>query len=129
MTTKIKSTRSEKAARWIEKFCLTPSGPKKGDLVKLNTEQKQLLAAIYDHDDAPRDIPVTGELAAFLALLHVVGVEAGRGHASDPMPNVHPDPWTLWSATSPTLRQHLERDGAGAIICPELGTRFPRRAA
>jgi hypothetical protein len=129
LMTKTKLTRSEKNARWIEKFCLIPAGPRKGDLVKLTAEQKQLLRDIYDHYHAPRDIPVTGEMAAYLALLHTVGVEAGRGDAFDPMPNVHPDPWTLWGATSPTLQQHLHRDGAGAIVCHQLGTRFPRRAA
>ncbi|MCK1639106.1 hypothetical protein IVA95_16215 [Bradyrhizobium sp. 157] len=129
MTNKIKRTRSEKNAQWIEKFCRVPAGARKGDLVKLNKEQKQLLADIYDHDDAPRDIPVTGEMAAYLALLHTVGIEAPTGNDPDALPAVAPDPWSLWGATSPELQKYIERDGAGAIVCPALGLRFPRRAA
>jgi hypothetical protein len=44
-------------------------------------------------------------------------------------PLIETDIFTVWNATSDKLRAFLQRDDRGAIVCPELGTRFPRRAA
>lgn len=127
---KTKRTRAEHNANWIEKYCHVPSGPTKGDHVRLTKEQKKTLADIYDGDGAPRAIPVTGEMGAYLALLHTVGREAPQGNEeADALPQIDVDVWTLWHATSPRLQEFVERDGSGAVICPGLGTRYPRRAA
>jgi len=126
---KPKKTRSEKNAKWIERYCRVPSGPRKGSAVKLDLDQRQLLAAIYDADPL-RPISVIGEMGAYLALLHTCGREAPQGNeAADVIPEIAVDPFTLWSATTPHLQEFIERDGAGAVICPGLGTRFPRHRA
>lgn len=128
MQAKPKLTRSERNARWIECYCLVPTGPRKGAPVKLDKDQRELLAAIYDGDTL-RSIPVIGPMGAYIALLHTVGREAPQGDDVDQLPEVAADPWTLWNATSLTLQRFITRDGAGAIICSGLGTRFPRHRA
>lgn len=122
-------TRAERNAIWIQRHCRVPSGPRKGEPVKLTKEQKRTLLEIYDAPGAPRPIEVTGELGAFVALLHTCGVEAPQGlvaKSEDALPPVTVDVWTLWSSAGPKLVEVLERDGAGAIACPALGTRYPR---
>lgn len=126
---KIRLTRSERAAMWIQEFCRVPSGAHKGDRVRLTRAQKQTLADIYDHDDAPRTVTVDNDMGAFIALLHTVGPEAPQGGSPDTLPAVSTDPWSLWSAVGPKLQDYITRDGAGAIYCTGLGTRYPRRAA
>ena len=123
--TAVALTRGERNAIWIQRHCRVPSGPQKGQPVKLTKEQKQTLYEIYDAPDAPRPVEVTGELGAYVALLHTCGVEATK--SKDALPPVTVDVWTLWSSAGPKLVEVLERDGVGAIICPALGTRFPRQ--
>ena len=84
-------------------------------------EQRFTVRQIYDRG---QDIPVTGTLAAYLALLHVCGPEALE---QDFHPQANADVFTLWSAVGPELRALLRRDGA-AVVCPELGTRYPAAA-
>lgn len=124
----IKITRAQRVTNWIEKFCRVPAGPLKGKYVRLSQDQRQLLADIYGHDDSPRAIAVSGEMGAYLALLHTAGIEASPDIFAT-IPDITVDPWTLWAAAGPELQKYIERDGAGAITCSELGTRFPRRAA
>ena len=117
-----RKTRACRNADWIEKFCLIPSGPDRGQHVRLTDVQRDLIRKIYDHDES---IPVDGPLSAYLALLHVCGPEAVR-----PWPQpVHfaVDIFTVWNATGPDLRAVLKRDGE-RIVCPELGTRYPAAA-
>ena len=66
---------------------------------------------------------MSGELAAFLVLLHLCGVE----HHGD-YPPVATDCFTIWNATSEHLKAVLKREGE-AIKCPELGTCYPPLAA
>jgi len=73
------NTRGDRAANWIEKFCITPSGPDKEQWVRLSTAQRETIRRIYDAPNGPHGEPVTGVLGAFLALLHVCGPEAPGG--------------------------------------------------
>jgi hypothetical protein len=105
-----------------------PSGPLKGRPVRLSIEQQEIVRRIYDAPGAPPIVPVTDdrELAAYLALVHLVSPEALNEVPIVPVLSV--DPWTVWNAAnSPTLRPVLKRE-ADAVVCPELGTRFPRAA-
>jgi hypothetical protein len=109
---------------WCEGFCLEPDGPAKGQPVRLSNDEKLIIRHIYDAPDGPHDIPVTGRLAAFLALVHLCGREALR---QEFRPTVDVDTWSIWRATSPALRRVLKRKGE-FIVCPELGTAYPRAA-
>jgi hypothetical protein len=73
--------------------------------------------------DAP-DLPVTRELAAYLALAHLCCPE--RLSLGEPgfRPAVDVDTFTLWAAAGPDARAVLRREGE-AVVCPQLGSRFP----
>lgn len=114
-------SRGERNVRWIQDFCLVPSGPNKGLPVKLTPDQREIVSHIYDRPGGPHcDGPVTAPLSAYLALLHLCGFE-GRVH--DFQPDVNVDSFTLWAAVSPELRRVLKQEGA-TIVCPGLGTRY-----
>jgi hypothetical protein len=119
-----KKSRGIRAISWIENFCVAPSGPERGQRARLTHAQRETVRMIYDHPDGPQHLPVTGSLAAYLALLHVCGPEALQ---HDFRPNVAPDLFTIWGSVGPDLRAVLKRDGAG-VICPELGTKYPTAA-
>jgi hypothetical protein len=124
---KMDKRRSAPVIRWIEKHCRIPSGPHKGWSVLLTIAQQQTIHQIYDAPDAPCSVPVTEdrELAAYLALVHLASHEATL---KTPVPPLNVDPWTVWNASdSSTLRPVLKRE-PDAVVCPELGTRFPRAA-
>jgi hypothetical protein len=107
---------------WVEKYCLIPSGPGKGQPVRLSGEQRAVIRRIYDHEGGVAPVPV-GPLAAYLTLLHVCGPEAVVGGSP---PQFEVDFFTLW-ASATKLRPWLERDGEH-ITCPALGTGWPRAA-
>jgi hypothetical protein len=115
-------TRGERNVRWIENYCVQPDGLRKGEHVRLSPEQYEIVCRIYD--EGPNTAP-TGELAAYLALLHVCGPEAVR--RADVRLPLAVDTWTVWRATSPDLQAVLKREGA-ALVCPKLGTRYPAAA-
>lgn len=118
--------RSARAIRWIERYCRVPSGPQKGHPAHLSMAQEEVVRQIYDNVDAPVPATDDSELAAYLALLHIVGPEAVRETPVTPMLTV--DPWTVWNACDdPYLRQYLKRE-PDAVVCPQLGTRYPRAA-
>ena len=121
----MRQSRGQQNISWIEQYCVTPSGPEKGQRARLTTEQRHVVRTIYDGGNDHRDrFPVTQPLAAYLTLLHVCGFEAVR---SDAQRHFATDLFTLWNATGPDLRAVLKRDGA-AVVCPELGTRYPAAA-
>jgi len=70
-----------------------------------------------------QDGPITGNLASYIALLHICGPEA----LSSVPPPVEVESWTVWRAAS-LLRSVLKREGA-TIVCSKLGKRYPTRAA
>jgi hypothetical protein len=116
-------SRGQKAVRWIEHYCRFPGGQHMGDPVRLTPVQRQTVCRLYDDPDCMQEA-LTGELAAYVALLHTCGPEARRG---DIRPSLDVDPWTLWRATSSRLREVLRRDGS-IVRCPELGTQYPAAA-
>ena len=119
-----KRSRGQHAIDWIENFCLVPSGPERGQHVRLTHVQRETVRMIYDHPNGPQNVPVTGSLAAYLALLHICGPEALQNNFR---PDVAPDIFTVWNSVGPDLRAVLRRDGA-CVICPELGTKYPAAA-
>lgn len=115
----MRRTRGDHAIVWIEKFCRHPDPPHKQ--ARLSHAECWQVRQIYDHPDGPQSIPVTGPLAGWLALLHVVGPEALQ---RDFRPAAEVDAWTLWRSTSPELQAFLRREGE-AVTCPQLNTRWP----
>lgn len=115
--------RGHRAARWIENFCLVPRGYRQGERVQLDRTQREMVRRLYDGFPRPQDI-LTGDLAAYLVLLHTCGPEAKQAESQ---PLVEIDSFTVWRATSPALRQYLQRDGE-VVQCPELGTRWSAAA-
>ena len=109
--------RGDRNITWIEKYCLYPSGPDKGQHVRLSQHQRDTIRRMYDN--GPKPIQVSGTLAAYLVLLHVCGPEALLG--GGPQPHFKADIFTTWNATSPHLRAVLKRSGK-RIVCPELKT-------
>jgi hypothetical protein len=116
-----KRTRGERAIRWIQDYCLVPNGPNKGEYVRLTPAQRDIVRQIYDGIEA---LPVTGTLAAYLALLHVCGHEALQ---KEFRPELSADIFTVWGAVGPDLRRVLKREGE-RIICTQLGTEWPAAA-
>jgi hypothetical protein len=118
-------TRGERNVQWVERYCLYPSGPDKGARVKLTEGERHAIRQIYDGPNGPQDIPVTGPLAAYLALLHTCGIE---GKQRDFRPTTTVDAFTVWNAAGADLRAVLKRKGE-RIVCQGLGTEFSPRAA
>lgn len=117
-----RKTRGNRNAKWIETYCVIPSGPDRGQHVRLTDAQRDMIRKRYDHAEA---ITFDAPLSAYLALLHVCGPEAVRPWPTPPINNA--DIFTVWSATGPDLREVLKRDGE-IIRCPELGTQYPAAA-
>ena len=118
-------TLSQKAANWIENFCVYPFGFDKGQHARLSIEQREILRKLFDSDDeTPGDM--TQPLASYLALL----VVAGPRPLAECMTGIElsADIFTTWAATGPPLKSVLRIDGA-TIVCGELQTRFPSVAA
>ncbi|WP_440642068.1 hypothetical protein ACSHT2_13935 [Bradyrhizobium sp. PUT101] len=117
-------TRADHAVSWIERFCLSPSGDTRGQQVALTIDEVNTMRRIYDNGER---VPVTGRLAAFLSLLHLAGPEA-LVKDNGPPTDVATNSFTVWSASGPRLRDVLERQGE-RVVCRELGTSYPPRAA
>ena len=120
----MKTSRGAHAVRWIERYCVVPGGPERGQHVRLTQEQAQAVREIYDNPTGSEAVTATGPLAAYLALLHTCGPEALQREFQ---PKVEADIFTVWNATGPDLRAVLKRDGE-RIVCPELGTKYPAAA-
>src|SRR5262245_52530592 len=112
-------SRGRRAILWIENFCLVPDGSDRGKRVRLTPAQRDTIRQIYDNPHLEA-VPISGPLAAFIALLHLCGPEALR---RDFQPELRADFFTVWNATGPDLRAVLKRDGA-SVVCPDLGTRW-----
>jgi hypothetical protein len=120
-----RKTRGDHAIRWIQAFCIAPDGPNKGQPARLTESDRLIIRRIYGAPGGPYELSVTGALAAYLTLLHLCGPEALQEQFRGPVTNV--DAWSLWRATTPRLQDVLKRDGE-RIVCPELGTMYPRAA-
>jgi len=119
--------RADRAITWIEAYCIVPSGPQRGQYVRLTQAQRDTLHAIYDKGQDVAASDISGPMAAYLLLLHLCGPEAIQ-EPQDFQPAVGSDLFTLWNAVGPDLRAVLKRDGP-RIVCPELGTKYPPTAA
>jgi len=118
-------TRGERIIRWIEEFCLYPTGPEKGQRVVLTPMQKEDLRRIYDHPDGEKlAAAITGPLGAYVALYHLCGYLAAQRESA---PALDTDTFTVWGATGPEPKRVLKHEGSH-IVCPELGTRYPAAA-
>jgi hypothetical protein len=116
-------TRGERNIRWVEAWCVRPDGTGKAEPVKLSQDECGKLRALYDGTDLPPAVSDT--LAAFVALLHVVGPEARDRTSAPPVQRV--DSFTIWRAASARLQAFLTRHGE-RIVCRELGTSYPAAA-
>jgi hypothetical protein len=115
-------TTGERHILWIEKYCVVPSGPDRGQRVKLTPLQKETVRRIYDSGE--KNVPVKRPLSAYLALLHVCGPEAVQPWAEPP--RFEADIFTVWNSAGLSLRAVLKRD-CERIVCPKLGTIGPQR--
>jgi phage terminase large subunit-like protein len=79
------ATRSARVIRFIEHYCLVPSGARVGEPIKLQPFQKKFLADVYDNATGTRRAYLSvgrkngkTALIACLVLAHLVGPEAKR---------------------------------------------------
>jgi hypothetical protein len=119
-------SRGEDNIAWIEQYCVVPNGPQRQRYARLTAAERATVLMIYDGPGAPRaDVPVTGHLAAYLALLHLCGYEAPKPNVADAAtafkPNLETSAFTMWDATTANLREVLQFDQDG-ITCRALGT-------
>jgi hypothetical protein len=119
-------TRGNRNADWIEEYCVCPSGPRKGRHARLTPREEELVRRIYDAPDGAISEEVSGDLASYLCLLHLCGIEAPKASES-PALDLHTDPWSVWAAAGPDVLEVIKREGE-AVTCPALGTRWPRAA-
>lgn len=79
------------------KYCRVPTGPRKGHVVRLTNEQRQLLAEICEGEAAPGPVAVVGEMGEYLPLIHTVGLEATPPDCvTGNMAEIEVDPWSRW---------------------------------
>jgi hypothetical protein len=90
-------------------------------LVRLTDEEKLVIRQIYDVGEFSS--PVTGRLAACIALLHLAGSEALGG---DPLPTIEVDSFTVFCSAGPDLLRVIKREGQ-AVVCRRFGKRQWRR--
>ena len=112
-------TPGQKAANWIEQFCVYPHGLSKGQHVVLTIEQKGIVRRIFDSDESPGEI--AAPMSSYLALLVVAGPRALAERLTGI--ELDADIFSTWAATGPALKSVLTCDGV-AVVCPELGTRW-----
>lgn len=93
--------------------------------MRLAAEERAVVHCIYDHPAGLQPLPVAGPLAAYLILLHIVGVEAKH---DNPPPWIDTDIFTLSAAIGPHLCEFLQRSGE-TLVCPMLNRRWSKRAA
>jgi hypothetical protein len=111
----------QSAIHWIEKYCVYPSGPDRGEPVRLTHAEQHALRLLYDDPDHVQAEPLTGAPGSYVSLYNLCG-PPGKAREASPPTNV--DLFTTWAACGPTLLPHLKREG-GRIVCPKLGTRYP----
>lgn len=119
----MKKTPGQKAANWIENFCVVPFGFDKGQHVCLTAEQRETLRRVFETDEATE---ITAPLSSYLALLVVAGPRVLAERLTGIQ--LSADVFSMWAATGPALKSVLRVDGEH-IVCQELRTRFPPVAA
>jgi hypothetical protein len=91
-------------------------------------EERALIIAAYEGDS---DEPITGALAAYLALFHVCG-PAAKSPEDYRHPELAADVFSIWAAAGPRARAVLRREGEH-IVCPKpiissMTKQLPQRA-
>jgi hypothetical protein len=81
-------------------------------LVRLTEEEKFTVRQIYDREQQQDAKSVTGNLAAYIVLLHLCRPMA-LGNDS---PIVEAAPWTVWHYAGVTLHSFLKRDGGSGDL-------------
>jgi hypothetical protein len=118
-----RAPRSAGVIRWVEQYCLYPSGPDKGKRTVLTPEQRATIRKVFDNPKGPQaeDVAsITVPLSAYLGLFYICGPRPAVAGCQPAKADI----FSVWNATSPELRAVLRLDGA-AVVCPELGTRYP----
>ena len=113
------SSRVRDICDWIECYCRQPGGSRHSKYVHLTTAQLRIVRKLYDGDGASALQPITGPLAAYIALVHLCGPESGQIP-----PAIETTDTEVWAATSARLREVLMREDK-SITCSKLGTRYP----
>jgi hypothetical protein len=117
----VRKNRGAKNVKWIEKYCLNPSGPDRGRRVRLTREQRDVVKRIYDGNEV---LDVTPPLSAYLALLHVCGPEAVLPFSTrTESVRFRVDVFSVWNSAGPDLKAVLRLE-AERVLFPQLGTEF-----
>lgn len=128
--------RSERNAKWIERFCRVPEGKLVGQPVKLTEHQKLWLADIYDTDTRTFILSMGRKnsktaTSAFLLLLHLAGPEAKANSQLFSAAQSRDQAAILFSLAAKMVRMSPElssvvgiRDTAKQLYCSELGTLY-----
>jgi hypothetical protein len=115
--------RWQRAADWIEKYCVLSDGADRGHSVHRGPTSSRSCWQIFElRNPPPADL---GRMSAFLALIGLCGPEHLREMLE--LQTVEVDCWSVWRAASGEVRDVLQRRGE-STICDELGTRFPAAA-
>jgi hypothetical protein len=85
-----------------------------GSRGRRSTEGLTVVKGVANRPDPPRDLDAAeaGNLAGYVALLHLCGAEA---LGDEPLPMVEVDPWTGMAFGRVTLHSVLKRDGEAAV--------------
>ena len=113
------SSRVRDICAWIECYCRQPGGSHRSKYVQLTSAQREMVRKLYDRVSASTPQPITGPLAAYIALVHLCGPESGRTP-----PAIETTDNEVWAATSARLREVLTREDK-SITSLKFGTRYP----
>ncbi len=53
-----RTSRGVRAITWVEKYCLYPAGPHRGERVCLSMAERDTVRRLYDGSDGLRGVPV-----------------------------------------------------------------------
>lgn len=128
--------RGDRAIAWIEAMCRIPDGKLVGKPVKLTTQQKGWIRAIYDTPTRTFIISMGRKNAktatsAFLLLLHLCGPEARMNSQLYSAAQSRDQASILFGYASkvvrmsPDLSEYVQvKESAKTLVCPELGTMY-----
>lgn len=134
-------TRSERNARWIERYCRIPEGKFTGRPLKLTKKQRQWLSDIYDSPTRTFILSMGRKNAkttfcALILLLHLAGPEFQRNSQLYSAAQSRDQAALLYELAakivrfSPDLMAHIKlRDSSKELLCPELGTFYKALSA
>lgn len=133
--------RSERNARWIERYCVVPEGKLTGKPVKLSAEQRHWLHLIYDSPTRLFILSMGRKNAktafcAFLLLLHLCGPEALPNSQLYSAAQSKEQAAVLFELAAKMVRLSIDlaavvtiRDTIKELICGELGAVYKALSA